>query len=698
MGLGNILSENSFNDDNTSKQSFHKRKYEDIPVTEPQKRKSKNNLYKPPTVEEINNLKETENLYNNNLFRLQIEELMAEVNIKNKRKKELFNWIKKFESRLETLPEYEFSLSALQNYKGNSKLGKLLSKLKKFNPEFRTDQDVSIKLTKPACIKKFGLYEVNSLPGPNAVTKINLEMPKECFLTKDFLNNRYYMKRFYFLLYICENLREIATKVNLIYHDNNPLIPILEVEPLNCTKCFVLIYVTPAENIFKVSRFHCEQNNVKINLSNTNIDSDTLKISPTAFYNSSLAHDVTLSLNNDFIKETVNDLKNVQEGIKLLCIWLRQRDQNLGIISFSETLIVYFVVYLLQRRKINKFMSSYQVIRNFWNFIGNSNIQEEPISLTECTPEVKNAFKKHFDVVFLDKSGSFNLTAFLTTEIYVKIKNDCQTALKYLDANKSTSFHQLFLTKLPFHLQYDVIIDLTESLPLRNSFEITEKDKSLYFGYEYLLIVKHLMKTLQKAFCARISNIVPKLESDGKDLKKILLGINLNPEEAFNYLQKGPALNEFAAAAEFRKFWGHLSSDRRFRDGSTNVAVYFKTNTMKGRRNIIKKILEFILHEKLGLKYNLHYDEFEEALISKKVVPSYPSGTNEETTLKIIHASDNLGKQLRALEMSLKITGVQGISDVFTFTEVFPPIPASYKVCMYLFLIIKFCVHIVVFL
>lgn len=682
--IGNVFPENAFEDnENTDKRYTKKRKYESIPGSEPQKRKSKNELYKPPTVEELNNLKETENLYNNNLFRLQIDELISEVNIKNKRKKELSSWVNKFQSFLDTLPEYELMLSSIHMpNERKSKLEKFISKLRKYDPFGKTDQDLSIKLKKPSNIRTFGLYEINCLPGPNAILKINLEMPKEYFLTKDFLNNRYYTKRFYYLLYILEHLKltEIVDKVSLSYHENNVLIPILEIVPPNCSKCAILIYATPAEHVFKVARFLPEQNNVKLDLFSSNIDNDTLKDSPTIFYNSTIAHDVTLALNNNFIQEMLVDIKNVQEGIKLLCIWSKQRELDLGTMSFTETLIVYFIVYLLEKRKINKYMSSYQVIRNFWNFIGNSDLQNVPIGLNENNTKIINTFKNNFDVVFLDKTGCYNLTAFITKEIYVKIKSECQFALKCLDSNKNNSFQQLFLTKICFHLQYDFIIDL--SFPLKNNFDISETDKALYIGFENLLIVNFLVSTLHTALDKRIVNIVPKLVSDGKQIKSLVLGVNLNPEEAFNFLQKGPPLNELTAAAKFRKFWSHLSSDRRFRDGSTNVAVHFKTNTIKGRRNIIKKILNYIFNEKLGLQYNLHYDEFEEVLISKKVVPSYPSGTNEETTLKIIHASDDLGKKLRALEMSLKITGVQGISDVFTFSEVFPPIPTNYKVCI----------------
>lgn len=109
------------------------------------------------------------------------------------------------------------------------------------------------------------------------------------------------------------------------------------------------------------------------------------------------------------------------------------------------------------------------------------------------------------------------------------------------------------------------------------------------------------------------------------------------------------------------------------------MAVYFKTETIKERREIIKTIIDWVVSRKLGLKYKLHYDNFEDLIVNRKVTASYPMGTNEECCLKAIAASDELGKKLRGLEMPLAITGVQGISDCVCYTDVFPPISTNYR-------------------
>lgn len=73
----------------------------------PKKRMFKNGLYKQPTVEELNQLRETENLFHSNLFRLQIEEVLSEVKLKTKYKALFEIWFKKLKAAIESIKETE---------------------------------------------------------------------------------------------------------------------------------------------------------------------------------------------------------------------------------------------------------------------------------------------------------------------------------------------------------------------------------------------------------------------------------------------------------------------------------------------------------------------------------------------------------------------------------------------------------------
>lgn len=71
------------------------------------KRKLDNDLYKPPTAEELNQLRETENLFHSNLFRLQIDEMLNAVRLKDKYKNLFDIWFKKFKGTIESIKETE---------------------------------------------------------------------------------------------------------------------------------------------------------------------------------------------------------------------------------------------------------------------------------------------------------------------------------------------------------------------------------------------------------------------------------------------------------------------------------------------------------------------------------------------------------------------------------------------------------------
>lgn len=91
---------------------------------------------------------------------------------------------------------------------------------------------------------------------------------------------------------------------------------------------------------------------------------------PTPFYNSSVIMDLTILNNMTFLKETLLMHNNLRDGIILLKIWLKQRELNNSIGGFNGFLLSMLVCYLLQIRKLNILMSSYQVFRNVCNYLG----------------------------------------------------------------------------------------------------------------------------------------------------------------------------------------------------------------------------------------------------------------------------------------------------------------------------------------
>jgi len=91
-----------------NKEKKRKKVTDELTETAPKKKKKfENSLYKQPTVEELSQLRETENLFHSNLFRLQIEEVLNEVRLKDKYKALFEIWFKKLKAVIESIEETE---------------------------------------------------------------------------------------------------------------------------------------------------------------------------------------------------------------------------------------------------------------------------------------------------------------------------------------------------------------------------------------------------------------------------------------------------------------------------------------------------------------------------------------------------------------------------------------------------------------
>lgn len=96
----------------------------------------------------------------------------------------------------------------------------------------------------------------------------------------------------------------------------------------------------------------------------------TASLLPTPHYNSLVLHDLIMSSINSEVAQAIKEYPNLRDGIILLKIWLYQRELNKGYDGFTGHIITMFVIYLLRIRKLNTFMSSYQIVRNVWINLG----------------------------------------------------------------------------------------------------------------------------------------------------------------------------------------------------------------------------------------------------------------------------------------------------------------------------------------
>lgn len=83
------------------------------------KKKKRDINVKPPTAEEMSRLRETENLFHSNLFRMQIEEMIKEVKTKKNERKNMKQWLEKLTQFLldvDDVPNFTVSRSYIGSH------------------------------------------------------------------------------------------------------------------------------------------------------------------------------------------------------------------------------------------------------------------------------------------------------------------------------------------------------------------------------------------------------------------------------------------------------------------------------------------------------------------------------------------------------------------------------------------------------
>ncbi|KAL0117298.1 hypothetical protein PUN28_010271 [Cardiocondyla obscurior] len=674
-----------------NREKKRKKVTDELTETVPKKKKKlEKNLYKQPTVEELSQLRETENLFHSNIFRLQIEEVLQEVKLKDKYKALFEIWFGKFKAKIESIEETE-EITLVDNDLG-SKLGICIPM-----PHIPKETKSVFKFLKPSNISVVGSYNSGCTLGPTVTVDIMVEMPANLFRNQDYKNYIYFRKRATYLAFIAAAIGSDLVESKKFISDNTRAA--LELCPsgkLN-KKVNVVIHVSAQETSFKLNRFLPEKNSIRPGWYFGKKSSKDTSLPPTPHYNSLVLRDLVMSRTNSEIVQAIKEYPNLRDGIILLKIWLRQRQLDKGYDGFTGHIVTMFIIYLLRKKKLNTFMSSYQIVRNVWICLEQGNWCENGITLYEDKESEKQVshYHNYYDCVFLDSTGYHNIAANLSKDTFSWVQREAALCLKHLDNIHIDSFHALFMRNVPFHRAFDHILCFHDKSILEKVVNNkSSKESKLNYGPDKRSqAIKLLFEVLKRGLGDRIIRmcVLPSIckewectKSMPSNIGKLVIGLELNPETCFDIVDKGPEAN-LPKAIDFRNFWGTKSELRRFKDGTIREAVMWsKGKTLADKRIICKKIIVFLLKQKFNI-YKRQYlyiaDQMEELLkLHKYKITHFVYGTGEEAALKVLQAFDTLEKNLMSLnDMPLTINGVQGSSPVFRYTEIFPPLATIYR-------------------
>ncbi|KAM9858055.1 nucleolar protein 6 [Aulostomus maculatus] len=646
---------------------------------------SRSDLYRPPTAEELNQLKEAESLFHCSLLKMQMEELLKEVTLSEHRTQQIDSFIQTVTTLLQTVPHSpEVEVNDLSWLSGQIKVPFLL---------VPKTQKGKFHMAPPASVDVIGSYPLGTCIKPRIMLDLAVTIPAEILHPKDFLNQRYPRKRALYLAGLAQYLTtssDIGTMSFSCLHGNR-LRPILLLSPPGSSTFTVRVHACLPPGFFKPSRFHPQRNNVRTEWFTGLQDPQTeTSESPTPHYNSSLLGDLLLRPHLQFLSAVCSQCPAFPEGAALLKVWLRQRELDQGTGCFNGFLASMLLAYLLTTHRISNTMTAYQLLRNSLNFLASTDLTVNGISLAkdpDSTAPALPDFHNAFQVVFVDPSGHLNMCADMTACTYKQLQHEASLSMRFWDDPTVDGFHGLLMTPKPMIRTSDHVFQLCELVKLQSSCKkLNLLGELMDHSGDYVhTALPFLLSLLQQGLDQRISLLTHSLSPDPqwsleseppkyKAQPPLSFGLMLRPELVASVLERGPPADS-PKAAEFRQLWGDRSELRRFQDGAITEAVLWDGETACQKRLIPRQIITHLLQ--------LHADipgssvRYVGTMVDDVIkMGSEASSTGEEESFLVVQSYDDLSRKLWKLQgLPLSITSVQGAHPALRYTQVFPPVP-----------------------
>ncbi|KAI5744339.1 hypothetical protein M8J76_001483 [Diaphorina citri] len=641
---------------------------------------------KAPTAEELTRLRETENLFHSNMFRLQIEEMLKEVKPKETTLKKATDWVQSVAEFIQNL-ESDETVYNINEKSLREKVGFSIPELS----NIPADPKTSFQFLKPTSVSLVGSVATGCGFSPDLTLDLAVEMPKRMLHTGDHLNERYWRKKLTYLSLIASHLTEHRTQLSILsvqYRTTGEpglycVSLLVTPEPSVGKKAKLNIIAVPEDKAIKLSRCYPQACNIRSEWLGKQIEGGA-----TPHYNTLLARDMTVRQNYEYIKSSFErGGDNMRHAYLLLCVWLQQRQLSQGRGTLSRFTLSLYLCRLLARKKLNPSMSSYQMLRNVWVQLSSS--EDWTSDGTDSEPVTMETYRQYFPVVFVDSTGLYNVTSDMSKDFYLLLKEEAKLAVSCLDDINLDSFRLLFMTPAPF-LRHFNNRDKLESVVSKYDHE----GKCLDRGQGPVARFADLLVTfLKDSLEERLSSVTYRTypvqvctelggeykEGGEEDGSCLIVGIRLNSDACFKLIHRGPEAN-LPEAAQFRQLWGDKSELRRFKDGTVCEASVWGSNSdpWSVRRVVTREMIVYLLEKRWGLERKEGRGDFVylandvDTLIHKQ----HPGVGQEESTVAILKEWDTLARQLRDMNsLPLDICSVLPTAEVLRYSDPQPPVP-----------------------
>lgn len=645
--------------------------------------------------------RETAELFKSNIFKLQIDELIKEVKLKDYKISKIEKFLHKLYELIQEVPEFQPQpLEQVEKWFKNKKT------VIPFNDPKPTNVNYKFEYKKPenvSIVGSFGLKTgIQSIHGLSI--DVNVTMPKESFQQKDYLNYRALHKRAFYLGYLVENLRSIFKKEGLdflklsySYLNGDILTPVLKLTATDSnldsdynfykTKFSVNIIVGLPYRIFDPKKLLPNKNCIRVQ------KEEDLDLPATPLYNSSILTMTSYDYYLKFLYKAKKSTQQFKEACVLGRLWLSQRGLGSSVAKggFGHFEFATLTASLLNGGGIqgNKILlhgfSSYQIFKGVIKYLATQDLSSDGyLQFYSDSSEVSKYIPGGFNTpTIFDKSSKINILHKVTKNSYTLLVHHAQKTLELLNDVIYDRFDALFLKNSDVdYLKFDYTLNLQLDSNYDDSFGPFEKITNLTYENFITNKISHLLKfglgDRVKGFNIQVNNLnrefeISKRKPQQPSTISIQIGLLINPQESEKLVTKGPLESE--DSEQFRSFWGSKSSLRRFKDGTISNSIVWNTDY---KEPIVLSIINYIFkrHLKEDIKLESTIYDFNDLL----PLPNIPSATKQPitstiTSINLVKSYDDFYRILTKLDLPLTLKSILPASPGLRSTSYVLPVP-----------------------
>lgn len=691
---------NASDEENESELESESEKEEVKAPNHPPSKKQKKQL----TAQDVQVARETAELFKSNIFKLQIDELIKELKLKDTHIIRIQKVLHRLHDLISKIPPLEnLSLHQIESHFNSKKIVIPFPDPKpvkaNYTFSYAPPEDVSL-------VGSFGLKSGISLSQGMSID-IAITMPKELFVAKDYLNYRALYKRAFYLAYVAENLIPLSKKNNLpikiSYHflNDDVLCPVLKIESIKTdnpddlsfhkTKFTINLIVSFPFGVFDNKKLLPDKNCIRV-------QADTENLPPTPIYNASI-----LSLTAyDYYLKYLYTTKKSTDAFKDACIlgrlWLQQRNFGSSLTKggFGHFEFAVLMSALLNGGGLNgnKILlhgfSSYQLFKGTIKYLATMDLSSGYLSFSSAIGE--NLTSKYnanagFNVpTVFDKNIKLNILWKMTQSSYENLQKQAMETLHLLNDIVRDRFDPILLQNSNVdHMKYDLVLSFTPPDELYESFSALEKISFItfdnFFYHKIYFILKNALGNRISQLYVRndkVNTVFPinkrKPSSNGNTY---VIGIKLNADECDKLVTKGPNNDDEDAGLKFRSFWGSKASLRRFKDGTIQHCVVW---TIQKNEPIVVTIIKYALDSHLYAGSSDNISTEATAFNAKLPIPLLPSGSNQLVTslnsfTNLKNSFDDMVKIISSMDLPLGIKAILPASAGLRCTSLLQPVP-----------------------